>query len=178
MAGLDKIISQIKEESQKAAERTRAEARSKADEILAQARADAERECVDIERRSKQAVANILERVIGATIGMAKAELKGLETGAYIDMILKLAVKSAQTGEGELLFSKKDLERLPEGFEDRLNAALKDKGAVLRISGDTRDIDGGFVLTYGGIEENCSIDALFDAAHEVLQDKVQEILFS
>ena len=62
MAGLDKIISQIKEESQKAAERTRAEARSKADEILAQARADAERECVDIERRSKQAVANILER--------------------------------------------------------------------------------------------------------------------
>lgn len=43
MAGLDKIISQIKEESQKAAERTRAEARSKADEILAQARADAER---------------------------------------------------------------------------------------------------------------------------------------
>ena len=39
MAGLDKIISQIKEESQKAAERTRAEARSKADEILAQARA-------------------------------------------------------------------------------------------------------------------------------------------
>ena len=195
MAGLDKIISQIKEESQKAAERTRAEARSKADEILAQARADAERECVDIERRSKQAVANILERgrtaaelkkrgavlaekqrLIGATIGMAKAELKGLETGAYFDMILKLAVKSAQTG--ELLLSKKDLERLPEGFEDRLNAALKDKGAVLRISGDTRDIDGGFVLTYGGIEENCSIDALFDAAHEVLQDKVQEILFS
>ena len=197
MAGLDKIISQIKEESQKAAERTRAEARSKADEILAQARADAQRECVDIERRSKQAVANILERgrtaaelkkrgavlaekqrLIGATIGMAKAELKGLETGAYFDMILKLAVKSAQTGEGEILFSKKDLERLPEGFEDRLNASLKDKGAVLRISGDTRDIDGGFVLTYGGIEENCSIDALFDAAHEVLQDKVQEILFS
>ena len=50
MAGLDKIISQIKEESRKAAERTRAEARSKADEILAQARADAQRECVDIER--------------------------------------------------------------------------------------------------------------------------------
>ena len=89
---------------------------------------------------------------------MAKAELKGLETGAYFDMILKLAVKSAQPGEGELLLSKKDLERLPEGFEDRLNASLKDKGAVLHISGDTRDIDGGFVLTYGGIEENCSIE--------------------
>ena len=124
----------------------------------------AERECVDIERRSKQAVANILERgrtaaelkkrgavlaekqrLIGATIGMAKAELKGLETGAYFDMILKLAVKSAQTGEGELLFSKKDLERLPEGFEDRLNAALKDKGgSAAHIRRHPGDIDGGF----------------------------------
>ena len=112
---------------------------------------------------------------------MAKAELKGLETGAYFDMILKLAVKSAQPGEGELLLSKKDLERLPEGFEDRLNAALlraDKRGSAASLQGDTRDIDGGFVLTYGGIEENCSIDALFDAAHEVLQDKVQEILFS
>ena len=65
-----------------------------------------------------------------------------------------------------------------EGFEDQLNAALKEKGAVLTVSEDTRDIDGGFVLTYGGIEENCSFEALFDSAHEVLQDKVQEILFS
>ena len=68
---------------------------------------------------------------------MAKAELKGLETGAYFDMILKLAVKSAQTGEGEILFSKKDLERLPEGFEEMcirdsriLSAADIGKGAA------------------------------------------------
>ena len=124
MAGLDKIISQIKEESQEAAARTLAGARDEADKIL------------------------------------------------------KLAVKSAQDGKGELLFSSKDLARVPEGFEDRLNAALKDKDAALRISKDTRDIDAGFVLTYGGIEENCSIDAIFDSAHELLQDKVQEILFS
>ncbi len=93
-------------------------------------------------------------------------------------MILKLAVKSAQSGEGEILFSAKDLARLPQGFEEKLNAALKGRGAALRISGDARDIDAGFVLTYGGIEENCSIDALFDSAHELLQDKAQEILFS
>lgn len=197
MAGLDKIISQIKEESQEAAARTIAAARAQADEILAAARKEAESECADIERRSRQSVANILERgrsaadlkkrgsilaekqqLIGETIAKAKAELKGMETDAYFEMILKLAVKSAQPGKGDLLLSEKDLARLPEGFEDKLNAALKDKGAALHISKDTRDIDGGFVLTYGGIEENCSIDALFDSAHETLQDKVQEILFS
>ena len=197
MAGLDKIISQIKEESQEAADRTMSAARAQADEILAAARKEAESECADIERRSRQSVANILERgrsaadlkkrgsilaekqqLIGETIAKAKAELKGMDADAYFEMILKLAVKSAQSGKGDLLLSAKDLARLPEGFEDKLNAALKDKGAVLHISNDTRDIDGGFVLTYGGIEENCSIDALFDSAHETLQDKVQEILFS
>ena len=197
MAGLDKIISQINEESQKAAERITSEARAQADEILAEARKEAERECADIDRRSRQSVANLLERgrssaelkkrgsllaekqrLIGEVIARAKAELKSMDGDAYFEMILKLAVKSAQPGKGELLLSGKDLVRVPEGFEDKLNAALKDKSAQLHISGDTRDIDGGFVLTYGGIEENCSIDALFDSAHELLQDKVQEILFS
>lgn len=197
MAGLDKIISQINEESKAAAANTLAAARGEADKILAAARKDAENQCGDIERRSAQSVANILERgqsaaelkkrgsllaekqrLIGETIAKAKARLKDMDSEAYFEMILKLAVKSAQAGKGELLFSAKDLARVPEGFEDKLNAALADKGAALHISTAARDIDGGFVLTYGGIEENCSIDALFDTAHEFLQDKVQEILFS
>lgn len=197
MAGLDKIISQIEEESKGAAARTIEAARAEADKILGEARKEAEAECGQIEKRSEQAVANILERgrsaaelkkrgsllsekqrLIGDTIAKAKSELKSLEGQAYFEVILKLALKSAQSGEGEILFSAKDLARLPEGFEGQLNAALKDKGAVLCISQNTREIDAGFVLTYGGIEENCSFDAIFDSAYEMMQDKAQEILFS
>jgi len=197
MAGLDKIIGQIEEESKGAAARTLEAARAEAEKILEMARKEAEEECGRIERRSDQAVANILERgrsaaelkkrgsllaekqrLIGETIAMVKEELKSLDGEAYFEMLLKLAVKSAQPGEGELLFSAKDLARLPEGFEEQVNAALKDKGAVLRVSADSRDIDAGFVLTYGGIEENCSFDAIFDSARETLQDKAQELLFS
>lgn len=197
MAGLDKIISQIEEESKAAAARTIEAARAEAEKILETARKEAEAECSEIERRSDQAVDNILERgksaadlkkrgsmlaekqkLIRDTIARAKSELKSMEDEAYFGMILKLAVKSAQSGEGEILFSAKDLARLTGGFEGQLNAALKDKGAQLHISKDTRDIDAGFVLTYGGIEENCSFDAIFDSAHETLQDITQEILFS
>lgn len=197
MAGLDKIIGQIEEESKAAAARTAKAAGAEAAAILEAARKEAEAECAEIERRSNQAVANILERgksaadlkkrgsllaekqrLIGETIAKAKAELKSMDSEAYFGMILKLAVKSAQPGKGEIHFSAKDLARLTGGFEEQLNAALKDKGAALHISKDTRDIDAGFVLTYGGIEENCSFDALFDSAHETLQDKAQEILFS
>ena len=44
MAGLDKIISQIKEESQEAAARTLAGARDEADKVLAAGRKEAESE--------------------------------------------------------------------------------------------------------------------------------------
>lgn len=55
---------------------------------------------------------------------------------------------------------------------------MEEKGAALKISRQTRKIDGGFVLVYGGIEENCSFEALFDAKHDELQDKVHGIVFS
>ena len=67
---------------------------------------------------------------------------------------------------------------LPKGFEDTLNQALAEKGGRLTVSGQAAAIDGGFILSYGGIEENCSFEALFDSAKETLQDKVQELLFA
>ena len=58
-----------------------------------------------------------------------------------------------------------------------INQAVKEKKASLKISREAREIEGGFVLSYGGIEENCSFDALFASAGEQLQDVVQKILF-
>ena len=199
MAGLDKIIARIQAESEEAAARTLEAAKAKAEQILQEARDEAGQECAAIDRKAQQAAANILDRghsaaelkkrqrilaekqvLIGEILNKAKRELKAMPADAYFDSIVKLAVKAAQKGEGKILFSQADLARLPEHFGDTLNAALTaggKEGAVLSVSGETRDIDSGFVLTYGGIEENCSFDALFDSAHEALQDKVQEILF-
>ena len=190
MAGLDKIIARIQAESEEAAARTLEAAKAEAEAILQNAREEAAAECAAIGRKAEQAAANILDRghsaaelkqvLIGRIIGEAKQQLKNMPKEAYFENIVKLAVKASQSGKGTILFSKADLDRLPENFADTLNAALVaggKEGAALTVSGETRDIDGGFVLTYGGIEENCSFDALFDSAHEMLQDKVQEILF-
>ena len=199
MAGLDKIIARIQAESEEAAARTLEAAKAEAETILQNAREEAAAECAAIGRKAEQAAANILERghsaaelkkrqrilaekqvLIGRIIGEAKQQLKNMPQEAYFENIVKLAVKASQNGKGTILFSKADLDRLPENFADTLNAALVaggKEGAALTVSSETRDIDGGFVLTYGGIEENCSFDALFDSAHEMLQDKVQEILF-
>ena len=71
---------------------------------------------------------------------------------------------------GEIIFNKKDLERLPKDFGATLASNLK-------VSSEIRNIDGGFILLYGDIEENCSFSALFMAEKENLQDKVRDLLF-
>ena len=52
------------------------------------------------------------------------------------------------------------------------------KGGSLTLSKEQRTLDGGFILIYGGIEENCTIRALFDARRETLQDQVHGLLFA
>ncbi len=43
---------------------------------------------------------------------------------------------------------------------------------------EARNIDNGFILAYGGIEENCSIEAMFAEKRDELRDQVRKILFA
>ena len=45
------------------------------------------------------------------------------------------------------------------------------------VSKEPKDMDGGFVLVYGGIDENCMISAMFHTKQDELSDVVQKILF-
>lgn len=196
MTGLEKIIGQIRSESDAAAAKTIAAAKAQADQILDEAKKQAQAECDRIEHDAAADVADRLaraksaaelqkrkmvlaekQRLIGEVIEKAKTSLYSLPDEEYFGIIVKMAGKFSLAQEGQIIFSKKDTERLPQGFEATLNAALG-AGAKLAVSNETRNIDGGFVLVYGGVEENCSFTALFDSAHEALQDKVQELLFS
>lgn len=197
MTGLDKILRQIQAESDATANEMLQKAHGEAEQIAAAAREQATHECESIARRSAAEVSDTLararsaallakkkailaekQRLIGETIANAKTALCSLPDDRYFDAIIKMAVKFALPQNGKILFSEKDKSRLPQNFENTLNAAIQAQGAHLALSEETRKIDGGFVLVYGGIEENCSFAALFDSAHETLQDKVHELLFS
>ena len=67
---------------------------------------------------------------------------------------------------------------LDMGLLTHLNGLLAEKGASLEISEETRDMGSGFVLVYGGIEENGDFDDLIDSAYERLQDIAHKALFS
>ncbi len=48
----------------------------------------------------------------------------------------------------------------------------------MTLAGEPKEIDRGFILTYGGIEENCTFKALMDCKKDELQDLIRNILFS
>ena len=197
MTGLDRILSQIGYEAQTAADTVLAEANRQVAAIAKAAEAQGKAEAQHIAQQSaadvkdalaraesaaalqkKRAVLAVKQELIAQAMENAQKSLYALPVGEYFDVIIKMAKRFALPQAGEVLFSSADLARLPQGFEATLNAAVKERGAALKISAETRPIDGGFVLSYGGVEENCSFAALFDSARETLQDKVHELLFS
>lgn len=197
MTGLEKIQKAIADASLSAAESVIAQAETEAQKIVEEAKKEAEIKCSEIALQSENDVkaiysraessASLLERkiildtkqqLINEVIQKAKNYLTDLTDEEYLDIILRLIKKNAHSKPGKIKISKEDRKRLPKNFDTLLNNALSDKeGAALTVSDEDADIKGGFILTYGDIEENCTFDALFNAAREELQDKVYQLLF-
>ena len=66
---------------------------------------------------------------------------------------------------------------MPADFEKKIEAAAQENGGRLTLKKEPKEIPDGFILVYGGVEENCTLKALFDAKKDQLQDRVNEMLF-
>ena len=104
--------------------------------------------------------------------------LKNQDVNSYFETIKKLIQTYSFPEDGEIYFSKEDLERMPEGFEASILEAASKAGGSLKLMKESKSIEDGFVLVYGGIEENCTFRALIDAKKDELQDTVNQILFA
>ena len=190
MNGLDKIIAGIAQDAKAAADQKRDEAQAVAARALERAREEAkaiEAEAADrAELEYKRIVArahstgeiakkSVLlrekQRIIEEILNDAHVKLAGLDDQEYFAFMIRLLEKYATEGKGEVLLSARDKNRVTAEFR----FAAERKG--LEISEQTRDIDGGFVLSYGSIEENCSLGALMESERDRLHDVVKGFLF-
>ena len=197
MTGLDKMKSQILDEAKAAAEGKIAEAKAQAEETIRNAKEDAAKQTESILHKSKNDVSNYQERlessidlqkrtkilaakqeVIAGVLEKARAKVEAMEAGVYFSMLLKMVEKYALAQDGEICLCAADLARLPEGFEAEVSRIAKEKGGSLKLSGEGKQIKNGFILVYGGVEENCTINAMFDAKKDELSDIVHRLVFS
>lgn len=197
MTGLEKIVNQIIAEAEDAARRAHEDAQARADKIRDTAEADGRQRETQILAQAEADAAQVLEgaragadlikrrrllrtrqQLIAQTLDMARESFYALDDAAYFQTICDMIGRYAYAQAGRIAFNQRDLGRLPEDFADQIAQALAGKpGAALSIDENPRAMDGGFVLIYGDIEENCSFEALFDAQKDRLQDEVCALLF-
>ncbi|MEG1427052.1 MAG: V-type ATP synthase subunit E family protein [Oscillospiraceae bacterium] len=192
MTGLDSIVAEIRQAAEAAAKNETAEAEKQAKTLLDEARKTGEKNVAAILKDGELRKADILDRarsaaqletrkkqlfskqeLITKTIAAAKEKLLHTDDTAYFEILLKLAAKYATEEPGEMCLGTRDLQRLPKDFAER--AA---KIGAITVSEKPCEIKNGFLLIYGGIDVNCTFDALFASAADELQDEVATILFS
>ena len=196
MSGLDKMKARILEEAQSTAQEILDKAKADADAAVQAARESAEAEAAKILERAKrdaadygvrvdssmdmqrkQAVLAAKQEMIREVLREAYEEILGLEAERYFGLMEKLLREYVLPEEGEICFNSRDLERMPEGFSGRIRTIAAAAGGGLTLSETPLDTDGGFLLVYGGIEENCTLKAVFSSRREELSDQVNRMLF-
>ena len=196
MTGLDNIIAQILEggktegdaiiaEAKKKAEAIKVEALKKTDSEVEAIRRKANTEVSKIEGRVESAndlyrrtqTLAVKQEVISGVIEKAYEKICSFDTIEYFEFIEKLIKKYAQPDEGTIIFSSRDLSRIPGNFEGRIAQAAEAVGGKLTLSRQGGDIENGFILVYDGIEENCTLRSVFDQNREAMQDEINELLY-
>lgn len=129
------------------------------------------------QQKRRQAALSAKQEVIGEIINEAYERLLNLEDEKYFAVIKKMLEDNVLSEKGEIIFSARDRQRMPKDFEDVIKNVALEKGGELVMSDEIRSIDGGFVLIYGGIEENCTFKAMLEASREELHDMVNGKLF-
>ena len=186
MSGLDKMKSRIFEEAEQSAAELLDQAKKDAEKIVKDAVEKAAADAKEYAKRAessadmnrKQALLAAKQDVIRSVLEDAYSQVMNMDDAAYFEMLGKMLDKYMLAQDGAICFSKRDLDRMPKSFAEKIDASAKAKGGKLVISEEARKIDGGFILVYGGIEENCTIKAVFDAKREELADVVKRQLFS
>ena len=175
----DSIISKVSDDAKKIIQQTEEQSKSDAQVIIEEGRKKADaairfsESSAHLEGRKK-----ILEtkgQIIDSVLKEAYRRMVSLDDNDYFIIITRLVTQYAHNDDGEMYFSSKDLKRMPKDYETKLNEQLKQ--GTLKISSKPCNIDAGFILVYGGIEENCSFNALFKAQNDILRDKSSAIIF-
>ena len=196
MAGIEKITKEIQldaekeaadiiEAAQKAADKARENAIREseatigsANEKLNKKRAAEEKKILSqCEHIEKLKMLETRQEIIEETLLKAKSEILNLDDKAYFDAILKLLEGRVLSEKGEFAMNEKDMKRIPSDFAASIASVAAKRGGQLALSDNAASIDGGFILKYGNIEINSSIEALFDEYRDEFVDIVNKVLF-
>lgn len=198
MKGTEKIIAHIRAdgdaEAKKIIDAASKQAEEKRAESFKAALSEYEKlmqagnaECEDIlsgsrriaEMEAKKSVLSVKQEMISAAFDAAREEIVNMPRDKYTQFLARMAAEAATSGMEEIVLNARDKAEVGKSVCKAANELLSAKGtpAKLTVSEDTADISGGVIVRFGGIETNCSIDALIRQRRSGLSTEVAAALF-
>ena len=193
MNGIDKIIQRIEADAKMEVERILSAAQDQAAEIteLYQGRADAE--AAELAARNEKNAAEREDRLVSSAqmevrkttlaakqqmlekaYALALDKLCSVPDAQYIETVAELLVQAAPKGTGKVIFAPEEQARIGKAAVEMANEKL---GGQLTVAEETRPIRGGFILSDGKVEVNCSFDTLVRLQKNETAGAVAKILF-
>lgn len=195
MAGIDHIQAEILQEARTTADALLESARADAGQLAEETAGEVEavrraadedcariREAGQVRLASRQEMLRRQERLrrkqelVTGLIDEAYRRLVEEDPDAYWKRILLFLDAHIHPGEGRICFSKRDLNRMPAAVRQAIETRAEAAGAKLAIESNASVTDG-FILDFGGINENCTLKAIFAERYDKMQDAVTRILW-
>ena len=195
MDGIEKIIDRISSDAQREIDDVLAAAQAEAEKITAEYQAQAQAQADEILSRGEQAAVERGERlasvaqlecrkdvlrakqeVIDEAFQLALRKLLELPQQAYVALLADLAVQASAKGNEALIFSVADRARVGKAVVVAANQKLGERGR-LTLSQETRPMQGGFILSDGVVEVNCTFETLVRLQRNTLSTQVADVLF-
>ena len=198
MSGTEKLTGKILEEARRQAQKDIEQAKKEAADMLKSARDEAEHKRKSIlekalreaEEKKRRLIANAeldarkqrlkaKQDMLEEAFKKAVEKLNSMPVEKYREMLVEMVADSAKKGDEEIILSERDKKRLGNDFADVVNERLKSAGleGKLILSGETRNIDGGFILRSGNVEANNSFEAIIRIKRDELEADVAKALF-
>ena len=195
MNGIEKITARIEEDGRKENDALLAEARAQAaeisakyqaeakavtDEVLSQGRAAAQARAGHLDSMAqmecRKAVLAAKQDVIEEAFQAAHKKLLELPSEQYVALLANLAAKASVTGQEKLIFSPSHRAQVGKAVVVAANEKIG-PSAALTLSEESRPMDGGFILSDGAVEVNCTFDTLIRLQRGALAGEVAKVLF-
>lgn len=180
----NEIISNANSEKNKIIEKRINEANEINTEIIEKGKRESETRKERIISNSELKVRNkkleAKQIIISKVFDKAIEGLCDLSKDEFLSFLKKTVLNSNITGEENLILNAKGKGMISEDFLSELNKSLKNQGksGVLKLSNETGEFKGGFILEKDGIEINNTFEALVNSMRDDLEYDVAQVLFS
>ncbi len=192
------IAAKYQAQAKAAAEEILAQGRRTVEERARHLDSMAQMECRKAALAAKQ---DVIEEAFQA----AHKKLLDLPREQYVELLAKLAAQASTTGREKLIFSAKDHVEVGKAVVAAANkqlagaaapkqpaeskagaildkvvagaSALLNGAGMLTLAEETRPMDGGFILSDGAVEVNCTFDTLIRLQRGALAGEVAKVLF-